>query len=111
LGAAEELAKEGVNAEVIDLRTIRPLDHTTILKSVRKTNRLVVVDENWPFGSVASEIAYRVQKDAFDHLDAPVLRVCQADTPLPFTPSLIDASLPSVERVVRAVKEALYLVK
>jgi pyruvate dehydrogenase E1 component beta subunit len=111
LAAAEELEKEGVSAEVIDLRTIRPLDHTTILKSVRKTNRLVVVDENWPFGSVASEIAYRVQKDAFDHLDAPVLRVCQADTPLPFTPSLIDASLPSVERVVRAVKEALYLVK
>ncbi|HRO98549.1 MAG TPA: pyruvate dehydrogenase complex E1 component subunit beta [Flavobacteriales bacterium] len=111
LGAAEELAKEGISAEVIDLRTIRPLDNATIIRSVQKTNRLVVVDENWPFGSVASEIAFRVQKDAFDHLDAPVLRVCQADTPLPFTPSLIDASLPSVERVVRTVKEAMYLVK
>ncbi len=111
LGAAEELAKEGISAEVIDLRTIRPLDNATIIRSVQKTNRLVVVDENWPFGSVASEIAFRVQKDAFDFLDAPVLRVCQADTPLPFTPSLIDASLPSVARVVKAVKEVMYVVK
>ncbi|MBX2977967.1 MAG: pyruvate dehydrogenase complex E1 component subunit beta [Flavobacteriales bacterium] len=111
LGAAEELAKEGIDAEVIDLRTIRPMDHATILESVRKTNRLVVVDENWPLGSIASEIAFRAQKDAFDHLDAPVLRVCQADTPLPFTPNLIDASLPSVARTVKAVKEVMYLVK
>ncbi|MEZ4807171.1 MAG: pyruvate dehydrogenase complex E1 component subunit beta [Flavobacteriales bacterium] len=111
LEAAEELAKEGINAEVIDLRTIRPLDHATILQSVKKTNRLVVVDENWPFGSVASEVAYRVQKDAFDHLDAPVVRVNQADVPLAFTPSLIDASLPSVGRVVKAVKEVMYVVK
>lgn len=110
LAAAEELAKEGINAEVIDLRTIRPLDHATILKSVKKTNRLVVVDENWPFGSVASEVAYRVQKDAFDHLDAPVVRVNQADVPLAFTPTLIDASLPSVPRVVKAVKEVMYVV-
>ena len=111
LGAAEELAREGIEAEVIDLRTIRPLDHATIIRSVQKTNRLVVVDENWPFASIASEVAYRVQKDAFDHLDAPVLRVNQADTPLPFAPNLIDASLPSVPKVVRAVKEAMYLVK
>ncbi len=111
LAAAEELAKEGINAEVIDLRTIRPLDHATILKSVKKTNRLVVVDENWPFGSVASEVAYRVQKDAFDFLDAPVVRVNQADVPLAFTPTLIDASLPSVPRVVKAVKEVMYVVK
>jgi pyruvate dehydrogenase E1 component beta subunit len=111
LGAAEELAKEGIDAEVIDLRTIRPLDHATILKSVRKTNRLVVVDENWPLGSIASEIAFRAQKDAFDHLDAPVLRVTQADVPLPFTPNLIDASLPSVAKTVKAVKEVMYLVK
>jgi len=110
LEAAEELAKEGVDAEVIDLRTIRPWDKATVLNSVKKTNRLVVVDENWPIGSVASEIAYRVQKDAFDYLDAPVLRVNQADTPLPFTPNLIDASLPSVVRVVKAVKEVMYLV-
>lgn len=111
LGAAEELAKEGIEAEVIDLRTIRPWDKEAVLKSVKKTNRLVVVDENWPFGSVSSEIAYRVQKDAFDYLDAPVLRINQADTPLPFTPTLIDASLPSIERTVRAVKEVMYLVK
>jgi pyruvate dehydrogenase E1 component beta subunit len=111
LAAAEELAKEGIDAEVIDLRTIRPLDHATIIKSVKKTNRLVVVDENWPFGSISSEIAYRVQKDAFDFLDAPVFRVNQADVPLPFTPTLIDASLPSVPRVVKAVKEVMYVVK
>ncbi|MBX2972924.1 MAG: pyruvate dehydrogenase complex E1 component subunit beta [Flavobacteriales bacterium] len=111
LAAAEELAKEGISAEVIDLRTIRPLDHATIIKSVKKTNRLVVVDENWPFASISSEVAYRVQKDAFDFLDAPVFRVNQADVPLPFTPNLIDASLPSVPRVVKAVKEVMYVVK
>ncbi|MBK8499670.1 MAG: pyruvate dehydrogenase complex E1 component subunit beta [Flavobacteriales bacterium] len=111
LGAADELKKEGVDAEVIDLRTIRPLDHATVLASVRKTNRCVVVDENWPVASISSEIAYRVQKDAFDSLDAPVLRINQADTPLPFAPGLIDASLPSVARVVRAVKEVMYAVK
>ncbi len=103
LGAADELKKEGIDAEVIDLRTIRPMDHATIIKSVKKTNRLVVIDENWPVASISSEIAYRVQKDAFDFLDAPVLRVNQADTPLPFTPNLIDASLPSVARGVQAV--------
>lgn len=111
LAAADELAREGIEAEVIDLRTIRPLDHATIIRSVRKTNRLVVVDENWPFGSVASEVAYRVQKDAFDFLDAPVFRVNQADVPLAFTPTLIEASLPSVGRVVMAVKEVMYIVK
>ncbi|HRH38584.1 MAG TPA: pyruvate dehydrogenase complex E1 component subunit beta, partial [Flavobacteriales bacterium] len=88
LGAADELKKEGIDAEVVDLRTIRPLDHATILNSVRKTNRLVVIDENWPVASISSEVAYRVQKDAFDFLDAPVLRINQADTPLPFTPNL-----------------------
>lgn len=111
LGAADELKKEGIDAEVIDLRTIRPMDHATIIKSVKKTNRLVVIDENWPVASISSEIAYRVQKDAFDFLDAPVVRVNQADTPLPFTPNLIDASLPSVARAVQAVKEVMYLVK
>ena len=111
LGAADELKKEGIEAEVIDLRTIRPMDHATIIKSVKKTNRLVVIDENWPVASISSEIAYRVQKDAFDFLDAPVFRVNQADTPLPFTPNLIDASLPSVARAVKAVKEVMYLVK
>jgi pyruvate dehydrogenase E1 component beta subunit len=111
LQAAEELAKEGIEAEVIDLRTIRPLDHNTIIESVKKTNRLVVVDENWPYGSIASEIAFRVQKMAFDHLDAPVVRVNQADTPLPFAPNLIEASLPNAARTIQAVKEVMYLVK
>ncbi len=109
LGAAEELAKDGINCEVIDLRTIRPLDEATILASVKKTNRLVVVDENFPYGSIASEIAFRVQRHAFDHLDAPVVRVTQADTPLPFAPNLIDESLPSVKRVVEAVKSVAYV--
>lgn len=111
LGAADELKKEGIDAEVIDLRTIRPLDHATVLASVRKTGRCVVIDENWPVASISSEIAYRVQKDAFDYLDAPVFRINQADTPLPFAPGLIDASLPSAARVVRAVKEVMYVVK
>ena len=111
LAAAEELQKEGVNAEVIDLRTIRPLDTATILESVRKTNRLVVVDENFPMVSISSEVAYRVQKDAFDFLDAPVLRINQADTPLPFSAPLIEASLPNAARVIAAVKEVMYLVK
>ena len=111
LQAAEELAKEGVDAEVIDLRTIRPMDHETLINSVKKTNRMVIVDENWPMGSVASEIAYRIQKDAFDHLDAPVLRVTQADTPLPFAPNLIEASLPNAEKTIKAVKAVMYLRK
>ncbi len=108
LGAAEELAKEGIQCEVIDLRTIRPLDEATIIASVKKTNRLVVVDENFPYGSIASEVAFRVQRHAFDHLDAPVVRITQADTPLPFAPNLIEESLPSVKRVVDAVKGVSY---
>ncbi|MBK9422374.1 MAG: pyruvate dehydrogenase complex E1 component subunit beta [Flavobacteriales bacterium] len=109
LEAAAELAKEDIECEVIDLRTIRPLDLATIITSVKKTNRLVVVDENFPYGSIASEIAFRVQRHAFDHLDAPVVRVTQADTPLPFAPNLIDESLPSVKRVVEAVKSVSYV--
>ena len=109
LEAAAELAKDGIECEVIDLRTIRPLDLGTIITSVKKTNRLVVVDENFPYSSIASEIAFRVQRHAFDHLDAPVIRVNQADTPLPFAPNLIDESLPSVKRVVEAVKSVSYL--
>lgn len=111
LGAAEELVKEGIDAEVIDLRTIRPLDVATIIASAKKTNRVVVVEESWPYVSVSSELAYRIQKDAFDYLDAPVLRVNQADTPLPFSPPLIDASLPNVARTVKAVKEVMYVRK
>ncbi|MEY3574149.1 MAG: hypothetical protein RLZZ617_747 [Bacteroidota bacterium] len=111
LAAAEALAKEGIDAEVIDLRSIRPLDHETLLQSVRKTNRMVVIDESWPFASVSSEIAYRIQKDAFDHLDAPVVRVNGADVPMSYSMPLVAAYLPSVDKVVKAVKEVMYLRK
>lgn len=110
LEAADELAKDGIHCEVIDLRTIRPLDVETIINSVKKTNRCVVVDESWPYASVASEIAYRIQKDAFDYLDAPVSRATQSDTPFPFTPNLIEIAIPTVDKVVRLVKESMYLV-
>jgi len=111
LASAEALAQEGISAEVIDLRTIRPLDAATIINSVKKTNRLVVIDESWPFASISSEIAFRVQKDAFDYLDAPVLRVNGADVPMPYALNLVQAYLPSVEKVVKAVKEVMYIKK
>jgi len=107
--AADELAKEGISAEVIDLRTIRPLDYDTIIESVKKTNRLVVVDESWPFGSVSAEIGYSVQRLAFDYLDAPIIRINAADTSLPYSPPYIDEYLPNPEKVVKAVKEVMYM--
>jgi pyruvate dehydrogenase E1 component beta subunit len=111
LGAAEELAKEGISAEVIDLRTIRPLDWHTIVESVKKTNRLVIVEEQWPFASVSSEISYRVQKEAFDYLDAPIRRITSADTNMHYAPTLVAAYLPDVSRTVKLVKEVMYLKK
>lgn len=111
LGAAEELEKEGISAEVIDLRTIRPLDWMTILESVKKTNRLVIVEEQWPFASVSSEISYRIQKEGFDYLDAPIRRITAADAPLHYAPNLVAAALPDVNRTVRLVKEVMYQVK
>ncbi|MFZ9969596.1 MAG: pyruvate dehydrogenase complex E1 component subunit beta [Bacteroidia bacterium] len=111
MAAADALAAEGISAEVIDLRSIRPLDHATLLKSARKTNRVVVVDESWPFASVSSEIAYRIQKDAFDDLDAPVIRINGADVPMSYSMPLVAAYLPSVEKVVKAVHEVMYLRK
>ena len=109
LNAAEELQKEGISAEVIDLRTIRPLDYETIIRSVKKTNRLVIVEEVWPFASVGAEIGFTVMRDGFDYLDAPVRRITQRDVPLPFAPNLIEASLPSPARVIEAVKSVMYL--
>ncbi|HEX8517336.1 MAG TPA: pyruvate dehydrogenase complex E1 component subunit beta [Bacteroidia bacterium] len=109
--AAAELEKEGISAEVIDLRTVRPIDYNAIITSVKKTNRLVIVEEAWPLASISSEIAFKVQKDAFDYLDAPVLRVTAADVPLPYAPTLIEASLPNAARVVKAVKEVMYVNK
>jgi pyruvate dehydrogenase E1 component beta subunit len=111
LGAAEELAKEGIEAEVIDLRTIRPLDWFTILESVKKTNRLVIVEEQWPFSSVSSEIAYRIQKEGFDYLDAPVRRITAADAPMHYAPNLVKLYMPDVERTVKLVKEVMYMKK
>ncbi|WP_262503083.1 pyruvate dehydrogenase complex E1 component subunit beta [Pedobacter yulinensis] len=109
--AVEELTKEGINAEIIDLRTVRPIDYATVINSVKKTNRLVVVEEAWPLASISSEIAFNVQKNAFDYLDAPVTRITCADVPLPYAPTLIAASLPNVARTVKAVKEVMYVSK
>jgi pyruvate dehydrogenase E1 component beta subunit len=108
LAAATELEKEGISAEVIDLRTVRPIDYATVVDSVKKTNRLVVVEEAWPLAAISSEIAYHVQKYAFDYLDAPVHRINSLDVPLPYAPTLIEAILPNVARTVKAVKAVMY---
>lgn len=108
LAAAEELAKDGVNAEVIDLRTVRPIDYKTLIESVKKTNRMVVVEEAWPLASISAELAYHIQSNAFDYMDAPVKRVTCRDVPLPYAPTLIEASLPNVERTIAAVKQVMY---
>jgi pyruvate dehydrogenase E1 component beta subunit len=108
LSAAAELEKEGISAEVIDLRTVRPIDFAAIVESIKKTNRLVVVEEAWPLASISSEIAYHVQKHAFDYMDAPVHRVTSLDAPLPYAPTLIDVILPNVEKTIKAVKAVMY---
>lgn len=107
LGAAAELEKEGISAEVIDLRTIRPLDWECILESVKKTNRLVIVEEQWPFASVSSEITYRIQKEGFDYLDAPIRRICSADAPMHYAANLTALAIPDVARTVKLVKEVV----
>ena len=109
--AVAELEKDGISVELIDLRSVRPIDYPAIIESVKKTNRLVVVEEAWPLASISSEIAFHVQKNAFDYLDAPVTRVTSADVPLAYAPTLVEASLPSIEKVVKAVKEVSYLKK
>jgi pyruvate dehydrogenase E1 component beta subunit len=108
LAAAEELAKEGISCEIIDLRTVRPMDYDAIINSVKKTNRLVVLEEAWPFASVASEITYMVQERAFDYLDAPVQRITTADAPAPYSPTLLKEWLPNSEDVIKAVKKVMY---
>lgn len=107
--AAEALEKEGVSCEIIDLRTVRPIDYETVVESIKKTNRCVVVEESWPLASISSEIAYHIQRYAFDYLDAPVYRVTQSDTPFAFSPSLIEEALPNTDRIVNAVKASLYM--
>lgn len=106
--AAVELEKEGISAEVIDLRSIRPLDYRTIINSVKKTNRLVIVDESWPFAGVSAEIAFKVQKDAFDYLDAPIIRVNSADTSLGYSSVFVEEYLPNPRKVIAACKQVLY---
>lgn len=106
--AVAELAKEGISAEFIDLQSIRPLDSKTIVESIKKTNRCVVVDESWPLYGVSSEIAYQLQRNAFDYLDAPVVRVNGADVPMSYAPTLVEAFLPNPRRIIQAVKQVTY---
>ena len=108
-GAAEELAQDGIEVEVIDLRSVRPIDYDTIIESVKKTHRLVIVEEAWPLASISTDLAFMIQRRAFDYLDAPVERVTCADVPLPYAPTLIEASLPNVSRAIQAVKEVMYV--
>ena len=107
--AADELEKENISAEVIDLRSIRPIDYASIISSVKKTNRLVVIEEAWPLGNISTEIAYHVQKNAFDYLDAPVRRVNSEDVPLSYASTLIEPALPNMKKIIKAVKEVMYL--
>lgn len=109
LKAAEELEKQGVSCEVIDPRTIRPLDINTIIESVKKTNRIVIAEESHPFCGIAAEISAEISEQAFDFLDAPVKRVSGVDVPMPYAKNLEDLAIPNVERIVAAVKEVSYL--
>ena len=106
--AAELLSSQGIECEIIDLRTVRPMDHKTIIDSVKKTNRLVILEEAWPFGNVSTEITYQVQSQAFDYLDAPIEKINTADTPAPYSPVLLQEWLPNSNDVINAVKKVLY---
>ena len=108
LPAIEELEKNGINAELVDLRTVRPIDYATVVESIKKTNRCVVVEEAWPLASISAELAYHIQRYAFDYLDAPVMRITNRDVPLPYAPTLIEEILPNVKRTVEAVNAVLY---
>lgn len=108
LPAIAELEKDGISVELIDLRTVRPIDYATVINSVKKTNRCVVVEEAWPLAAISSEITYHLQRHAFDYLDAPVIRVNNMDIPLHYAPTLIEATLPNVKRTVDAVKQVMY---
>jgi pyruvate dehydrogenase E1 component beta subunit len=106
--AVKALEAEGISVELIDLMTVRPLDYDTIIESVKKTNRMVIVEEAWPLASISSELAYMTQKRAFDYLDAPIVRVTSRDVPLPYASTLVEAYLPNVQRIVEAVKQVTY---
>ncbi len=108
--AAKELAKEDdIDCEVIDLRSVRPIDYEAVVKSVKKTNRLVIVEEAWPLGNISTEITYHIQRHAFDYLDAPIRRITTADTPMAYSPPLVEAFLPQVKEIVEAVKGVSYV--
>ena len=106
--ASEKLKEENIDLEIIDLRTIRPLDIETIIKSVKKTNRLVIVEEAWPFGNVSTEISHQIQNKCFDYLDAPIEKLNTADTPAPYSPVLLAEWLPNQSDVIKSVKKVLY---
>lgn len=106
--AAVELEKQGISVEIIDLRTVRPIDYDTVIASIKKTNRCVIVEESWPIASIASELGYWIQRYGFDYLDAPVHRVMQSDTPFAFSKALIAEALPTPARVINAVKAVMY---
>lgn len=106
--AAQEMAKQSIEVELIDMRSLRPLDNACVIQSVKKTNRLVVVEEAWPLGSIASEIAYQVQKHAFDYLDAPIQKINSGDVPLPYAPTLIQEVLPNAKKTIDALNAVLY---
>tara|TARA_B100001059_G_scaffold71819_1_gene68924 strand:- start:810 stop:1790 length:981 start_codon:yes stop_codon:yes gene_type:complete len=108
LKASEELIKEGIDVEIIDLRTIRPMDYQLIFESVKKTNRLVILEESWPFGNISTEITYQVQNEIFDYLDAPIEKINTADTPAPYSPVLLKEWLPNYNDVIKAVKKVMY---
>ena len=107
--ASELLEKENIECEIIDLRTIRPMDYKTIFESVKKTNRLVILEESWPFGNISTEITYQVHSHIFDYLDAPIEKINTADTPAPYSPTLLSEWLPNANDVVKAVKKVLYI--
>ena len=108
LEAADEMAKENISCEVIDLRSVRPIDYPTLIESVKKTNRAVIVEEAWPLSSIATDLAFNIQRDAFDYLDAPIRRVNSMDVSLPYAPTLIEAILPNVKRTIEAINAVLY---
>ena len=107
--AADVLAEEGIECEIIDLRTLRPIDYDTVIESVKKTNRLVILEEAWPFGNISTDISHKVQNEIFDYLDAPIEKINNADTPTPYSPVLLEEWLPNSEEVIKAVKKVLYL--
>ncbi|MDI9338710.1 MAG: pyruvate dehydrogenase complex E1 component subunit beta [Alphaproteobacteria bacterium] len=109
--AADILFKEGIDVEIIDLRTIRPLDWMTVLSSIQKTNRLLIVEEQWPYGSVGAELTYQIQKNGFDYLDAPIIRLACADAPMHYAQNLTELYLPTTEKIVKAAKELMYILK